>query len=117
LPTPPVVTYRDTAGALKTWAATNYIVEAPAGPRCQRGRLALAYGISWPTTYGQIGDVTVRFVCGYANAASVPYLLKAAMLVRLTELFTDREGKNEPSRFVRETYFRYHAWSRQRRAL
>src|SRR3990167_9515694 len=53
IPKPPLQTithvkYRDTAGTLQTWAATNYVGEAPAGDFCQHGRLSLAYGISWP---------------------------------------------------------------------
>lgn len=97
LPKPPLVSvthvkYRDTAGVLQTWAASNYVVEAPAGPRCRRGRLSLAYGVTWPSTYRQAGDVTVRFICGYANAASVPPLLKAAMLLDLATLYAQREN-------------------------
>jgi uncharacterized phiE125 gp8 family phage protein len=97
IPKPPLVSithvkYRDGSGVLQTWAASNYIVEAPAGPRPRRGRVSLAYGISWPSTYGQAGDVTVRFVCGWSTPADVPPLLRAAMLMDLTTLYEHRDS-------------------------
>jgi len=97
IPKPPLisvtsVTYRGTNGTLQPpWAATNYVVEAPAGPRCARGRVSLARGISWPSTYGQAGDVTVRFICGYGAASAVPPLLMAAMLMDVATLYEHRE--------------------------
>jgi uncharacterized phiE125 gp8 family phage protein len=98
IPHPPLqsiesVKYRDATGTLQTWDASNYVVEAPAGPRCRRGKLTLAFGVSWPSTYGQAGDVTIRFVCGYGDEASdVPALLKAAMLLDVATLYEHREN-------------------------
>lgn len=88
------VKYYDTAGVQQTWAATNYTVSAPAGPRAARGRIGLAYGMTWPSLYGQtIGNVTIRFVAGYgAAASSVPDLLKVAALLELGTLYANREG-------------------------
>lgn len=96
LPRPPLVSvtsvkYRDAAGALQTWGASNYVVEAPAGPRCRRGRISLAYGIDWPSTYGQAGDVTIRFVCGWATPSAVPPLLRTAMLLDIATMEAQRE--------------------------
>jgi uncharacterized phiE125 gp8 family phage protein len=95
LPKPPLVSvthiqYRDTSGTLQTWPASNYIVEAPSGPRCRRGRVSLAYGVSWPSTYAQDGAVTIRFVCGYSTPAAVPALLKTAMLLDMGMLYEQR---------------------------
>ena len=98
LPKPPLqsvthVKYRDRAGALQTWASSNYVVEAPAGPRCARGRIGLAYGVTWPSTYGQIGDVQVRFVAGYgATGATVPARLRSAMLLDVATHYAQREN-------------------------
>jgi uncharacterized phiE125 gp8 family phage protein len=87
------VKYRDTSGTLQTWAAANYIVTAPAGPRCARGRISLAYGITWPSTYGQAGDVQIRFVCGYgSDADDVPAILRAAMLLDIATLYANPEN-------------------------
>jgi len=55
------VQYVDTAGDTQTWAAANYKTEIPSGPRARRGRLALAFGKTWPSTYGEIADVTIEF--------------------------------------------------------
>jgi uncharacterized phiE125 gp8 family phage protein len=127
IPKPPLVPttgitslqYRDTAGTLQTWAATNYVVEAPAGPRARCGRLSLAYGVSWPSTYGQAGDVTVRFVCGYATAAAFSAsqpALKAAMLLDLASVYQNREGDAPMSETAQRIYRSYKAHSTQRRA-
>lgn len=97
IPHPPLqsiesVKYRDATGTLQTWDASNYVVEAPAGPRCRRGKLTLAFGVSWPSTYGQAGDVTIQFICGYGDADNVPALLKAAMLLDVATLYEHREN-------------------------
>jgi uncharacterized phiE125 gp8 family phage protein len=97
IPKPPLVSvtylkYKDTQGTLQTWAATNYIVDAPAGPRCRRGRLSLAFGVVWPSTYGQAGDVTLRFVCGNTSAANVPALIRQAILLDVATNYTQREN-------------------------
>lgn len=98
LPLPPLqsvtsLKYYDTSGTQQTWASTNYDVQAPAGDRCARGRLKLSYGVTWPSTYGEIGDVTIRFVCGYGSTReSVPHLLRAAMLMDLASLDAQREN-------------------------
>ena len=97
IPKPPLqsvthLKYRDNVGTLQTWATSNYVVEAPDGPRCRRGRLSLAYGIVWPATYGQAGDVTVRFICGYGDADDVPHLLKVGILMDVATLYAQREN-------------------------
>lgn len=99
LPKPPLqssgltLKYYDTAGTLQPWAATNYDVQAPAGARCARGRVMLSYGIVWPSTYGEVGDVIVQFVAGYGSARSaVPAGLRDAQLIYIEGLFTrDRD--------------------------
>ena len=127
LPLPPLqsvttLKYRDTGGTLQTWAATNYVVEAPSGSRAQPGRLSLAYAVVWPALYGQAGDVTVRFVCGYgAAASSVPAILKRAMLVDAGAHYAHREEISVGPTvttipLVHRTYWSYQARLAQRRA-
>lgn len=126
LPKPPLqsvthVKYTDTAGDLQTWAASNYDVQAPDGPRAARGRIALSYGKTWPSTYGEIGDVQIRFVCGYGTAAAdVPELLRAAMLLDLGTLYNNREGAGFSNLSavtlpggVRDIYWSFRSHSRQ----
>lgn len=97
------ITYVDPDGAPQTWAASNYLVDAPGlvslgsgvyrvlGTTVTRGRLTPAYGGSWPATRHQINAVTIRFLAGYGAAADVPMPLKRAMLLDLGTLYENRE--------------------------
>lgn len=87
------VKYYDTGGTLQTLTVTtDYTVHAPAGPRCRRGRVALAYGKSWPSTREIADAVVVRFIAGYgATAASVPAMLRQAMLIDMGTLHEHRD--------------------------
>jgi uncharacterized phiE125 gp8 family phage protein len=88
------ISYVDTAGQTQVWAASNYLVDAPSGPRGRRGRIAPAYGVVWPFTQAQINAATVRFVAGYgATAASVPSLLRQAMLMDIATLYENRDAE------------------------
>jgi uncharacterized phiE125 gp8 family phage protein len=104
VPKPPLqsitsITYVDTAGATQTWGSSNYLVDAPTGPRCARGRIAPVYGVVWPFTQAQINALTVLFPCGYGNdETAVPALLKAAMLMDLGTLYEHRESVLADSR-------------------
>jgi uncharacterized phiE125 gp8 family phage protein len=86
------VSYTDTAGAAQTWAATNYSVEAPAGPECGPGRVIPNYGVYYPSTYGVPNCVTVRFVAGYGAASAVPAGIKSAMKLLIGHWWSNREG-------------------------
>jgi uncharacterized phiE125 gp8 family phage protein len=103
IPYPPLqsvttLKYKDTAGALQTWAATNYIVDIITEP----GRISLAYGISWPSTYAEIQAVQIRFVAGYGLAVSVQKHIKQAILMKLTDLYEHR-GDMESSAEIDKT--------------
>ena len=104
------VKYYDTDGDQQTWASTNYDYDAPAGPRAARARLALSYGIDWPFTYGEIGDVQIRFIAGYGAAAAVPYMLKVAMKMDLAALYAAREGEVALPPAVKAIYQSYKSW-------
>lgn len=97
VPLPPLIEvigvyYRDTAGDEQTLSAATYIVDAAKEP----GRIALAYGESWPTIQSRINAVRVRFKAGYIDdaspaAANVPYAIRAAILMIAGTLFANRE--------------------------
>lgn len=76
--------YTDTAGAAQTMTASDYVVDVT-NPLV--GRISLAYGKSWPSTYDQINVVIVRFVAGYTSAAAIPQNIKNGLLLRLQELY------------------------------
>jgi uncharacterized phiE125 gp8 family phage protein len=97
LPLPPLqsvlsVTYVDDDGVTQTLATNQYTVDAPSGPRAQRGRIVPAYNVTWPGTRYQINAVTVRFVAGYGDDhTAVPPRLKMAMLQDVATLYENRE--------------------------
>lgn len=100
LPRPPLltvtsVTYRDTAGAWQTLAAASYVVTAPAGPTAERGTVTLAKNYTWPSTYGDINSVKVRYTAGYgAAASSVPGDIRSAVLLSISDLYEGRVSTN-----------------------
>jgi uncharacterized phiE125 gp8 family phage protein len=92
IPLPPLqsvtwLKYKDAAGILQTWDASNYIVDAVSEP----GRIVLANGKSWPATYEEIQAVQIRFVCGYGDsAADVPEEARQAILLKIADLYEHR---------------------------
>jgi uncharacterized phiE125 gp8 family phage protein len=97
LPRPPLVeiesvSYVDVGGVTRTLVeGTDYLVDAPAGEKPRRGRVALLAGGAWPVTADQINAVTVLFVAGYARPSDVPAILRVAMLRDAATLYEDRE--------------------------
>ncbi len=98
VPLPPLasvtsITYVDTNGDTQTWAATNYDVSAPKGEHALHGRIALAFGKTWPSTREQIDAVTIEFKAGYGDGASdVPQGIILAMLLLLAHWYDHREA-------------------------
>lgn len=82
LPRPPLssvtsISYTDENGDAQTMDAAEYVVSTAHQP----GRVTLAYGESWPSTYNEADVVTIRLVAGYgATAASVPENIKEDLL-------------------------------------
>jgi uncharacterized phiE125 gp8 family phage protein len=80
-------------GAETVVATDQYQVETPSGPQAAPAQILPAYDTSWPETRERtLGAVRVKFHAGYANAAAVPYALKAGVLLFLTELYEQREA-------------------------
>lgn len=99
IPKPPLqqvvfVKYTDVAGTVHTLVeGTDYVVEAPSGPRCRRGRVALPYGSTWPYARPQAKSVQIRFICGYGDLIEdLPPLLVAAALMDVATLYAQREN-------------------------
>lgn len=89
------ITYTDSAGVSQTLGASTYVVDTTSAVK---GRVVLAYGEVWPSTYAQINVVRVRFVSGYANAAAIPWRVKDGLILKVQELYDgiDRSGLYEP---------------------
>lgn len=47
----------------------------------------------WPSTLDAINAVRVRFIAGYGDAADVPAPIKAAVLLRVGDLYANREAQ------------------------
>lgn len=93
VPRPPLVSvtdikYDDADGVEQTLDASKYKVTTDAQP----GRIAPAYGETWPATRSQREAVRVTYVAGYgASAASVPEPLRHAVLLMVAHWFANRE--------------------------
>ena len=93
IPKPPLqsvtsITYVDTNGVTQTLPADQYMVDIKSEP----ARIVPAFGVVWPVTRWQPNAVTVRFVCGYGVAAAVPAGIKNWMLVRIKQMYENREA-------------------------
>lgn len=86
------VKFYDTAGAQQTLAASNYIVDAPAGPQCLEGRITLSATGAWPAIQVRTNAISVRFVAGYGVAFAVPEPIKSAMKLIIGHLYENREN-------------------------
>ena len=102
IPKPPLlsvthVKYLNASGTLTAMTVTtDYTVSAPAGPRARRGRVSLAYGVSWPSARAVPDTIVVRFVAGYgATGSTVPAILRQAMLIDLSTLHEHRDDAVE----------------------
>ncbi len=102
LPRPPLltvdsITYYDSSNALQTLGVSLYTVLAPAGERALPGAIVLASGQGWPATYVRPDAVTIEFKAGYgAEPATVPAFLRAMALLRLGELYEQRNPVAAP---------------------
>jgi uncharacterized phiE125 gp8 family phage protein len=111
VPMPPLIsvesiTYLDASGVSQTVAASDYIVSTYDDP----GRIALAYGKTWPSTLAQINAVTVAYTAGYGAAATaVPESIKQAMLMLVSAFYEQREATASSAALPKEVDFSVHA--------
>ncbi len=92
-PSPPLITvgsitYVDQAGALQTFASSDYAVDTHSAP----GRISLAHNVSWPDTRDIENSVTVTYNAGYGAASAVPEQITQGMLIALGNWFENRES-------------------------
>lgn len=94
VPLPPLqsitsIKYKDSDGTETTWDDANYVVDTDSFV----GRIALAYGSSWPSaTLYPVSGIRIRFVAGYGLAVSVPQMVKNAILLLAAHLYENREA-------------------------
>ena len=86
--TAPVVTYVGSASTSYTLSSTKYRTDAVSEP----GRVVLRYDGEWANeTLDIMNAVRVQFQCGY-QTSTVPARLKQAMLIRIGDLYENRES-------------------------
>lgn len=95
------VKYYDSAGALQTMDAADYVLDSDTIP----GWVLPAYGVSWPSTYGVAQAVIVRFLAGYgATGASVPSEIRMWISAQVAASYRNpsglMEGKAQPLPFI-----------------
>jgi len=82
------IKYTDTDAVETTYSSASYYTDFVSF----YARLKLKSGYSWPTAeLREINAVIVRFTAGYANAAAVPYELKAAVKLLAAHLYEHPE--------------------------
>ena len=118
LPCPPVtaissVKYlRDTDGTLITLDPSAYVLAAASD---YSARLVPAYGTTWPATRAMPEAVRIAFVTGYADAASVPELIKAWIKLQVGAMYENREAEGAVQTyalgFADRLLDRYKVWS------
>lgn len=81
------VQYVDSKGVAQTLDPGTYqLIKGEYG-----GVIVPNFGLQWPDTRRQPAAVQITFNCGYADAASVPELIKAWVKLRIGTLYENRE--------------------------
>jgi uncharacterized phiE125 gp8 family phage protein len=91
------VKYRDPDDVLQTWASSDYVVDAPAGPVAPvpAGRVYPALNKEYPSTACRPDAVEIEFTAGYgAEAENVPQDIRDALLDFVGHRFQNREPVN-----------------------
>ena len=84
-----VVYAESSAGATTTMPSTDYQVST----NDHRGKVAPAYGASWPSARYQMDAVALTYTSGYGSTPStVPQAIKHAMLMMISHWYENRES-------------------------
>lgn len=84
------VTYLDADGVVQTLSALLYQLS-----KSEQGFASIvpAYNAVWPESRGDVDGVKVRYVAGYADAASVPQSIKSWILLQTGAMYENRESE------------------------
>jgi uncharacterized phiE125 gp8 family phage protein len=87
--TAPIVSWKDSDGTSTTLTVTtDYLVETNGEGL---GRIVLPYAETWPSgTLYPSNPITIRFVCGWTAAASIPFKITAAIKLIAADLYEQR---------------------------
>ena len=84
------IKYTDTAGTLQTLSAGAYTLDN--GDGFGHARVVPVYGTAWPATRTDVGVVKVRYVAGYADATSVPSILKRQVKIMVATMIDNPDS-------------------------
>ena len=85
-------TYTDTDGNVQSLTVTtDYLVDSNSEPTI----IVPAFNKSWPNAREIPNSISIRFVIGYTDAASVPEAIKSALKMIVAHSFENREETNE----------------------
>lgn len=82
------INYVDTAGVDQSVDVASTVLDHASRP----ARLARKADFTWPATAAQINAVDIVYSVGYDDADSMPFQLKAALLLIVGDLYENREG-------------------------
>lgn len=83
------IQYVDSAGATQTWSSDDYDVDTDSEP----GRIAPAYGESYPTIRGDQNGIIVTYTAGYGtDAEDVPAHYRHALMLLVSHWFFHPES-------------------------
>ena len=109
------IKYIDLSGTLQTLDPSQYTLDNASDFSAHY--VVPAYGTNWPATQTQINAVTCRYVCGYADAASVPGPIKDWMKCMVGAMYENRAAETMQEKgvvlslgFVDRLLDRYKMW-------
>ena len=85
------LTYADSAGTATVLSNTLYALDN--ADDFGWAYVVPVYAGVWPATRGEINAVRVRYVAGYADAASVPESIKAWIKLQVGAMYENRESE------------------------
>jgi len=93
LPKPPYsslssIQYYDEDNSLQTLSTDYYMVNDFVEPAV----IAKKFNQTYPSVYDRQDAIRIHFSCGYADADSVPWSVKQAMLMLITDLYDNRSA-------------------------
>lgn len=84
------ITYVDTAGTTQVWSNSNYSLD----DKSYVHSVQLAYSTVWPTVRGDTNGITITFTAGYASVLAMPPELKAAVKMKIREMWLLKQGED-----------------------
>lgn len=89
------ITYIATDGTITTWGTVN--TEYSLKNKSLVPYIALGYGQTWPTLRGDQEGIAITLTAGFASVLAIPAKIKAAVKLKLHELWKLRMGEDADS--------------------